>query len=282
MRSALSPFVRAAVVVMAVARATTTTAAMTADGASATLDADGRLPDAFIEELRRQDDAQWMDQYTVNYAEHILDYGYEWEPVEGGPRVVAFEGFVQADVVTGSHSVSRTLAHAFPEAPSGGGGHTVSGAGYYNPQYSDPFRWAYRVISWGGRRKRNTTGLADMLDGVRITSCTEEAAADGALVRIVTDRRDADGAVASPAFRRELVLNLSRGYRPQRTVEHDERAGTRRETDIELSQHPEAGVWAASRVHQRVYVLGGDEALRQEQTYVFTGLTPRTHLRIRH
>jgi hypothetical protein len=246
------------------------------------LDEEGRLPDAFIEQLRRQDAAQWMQQYTVSYTEHILDYGYEWDRVEGGLRVVEFEGFVQADVVTGSHSVSQILTHAFPDAPRGVGSHTVSGPSYYSPQYRDPFRWACRVLAWGGRRKRRTTGVADILDGARLTSCVEESGADGLLLRIVTDRRDGDGGVASPAFRREIVLNLSRGYRPQQIVEHDERAGTRTETDIELSQHPEAGVWAASRVHQRVVGLRGDEALRQERIYEFTELTPRTHLRIRH
>ncbi len=246
-----------------------------------TLDDDGRLSDTFIAEVRRQDEAQWLQQYTVHYTGHVLDYGFEWERVEGGLRVVEFEGFVQANVVTGAHSVSQNLTRAFPEPPHGVGSHISSGDGYYNPYRRDPFWWAYRILSWGGRKNRRTKSLADMLDGVRVTSCTEEGAADGVLVRIVTDRRDSDGRVATPAFRREIVLNLSRGYRPQRIVEHDERAGTRTETDIELSQHPEAGIWTASRVHQRVYDLRGDEDLRQERIYEFNELTPRTHLRIR-
>ena len=103
------------------------------------------------------------------------------------------------------------------------------------------------------------------------------------LLRIRVLASDDHGAYTAGEWRRKVVLNLSRGYRPVRIVERDVSAGTRTETDIELERLVEAGVWMAKRVHQRVLAGDGPAAeLRKEVIYEFSEFTPRTHIRFRH
>ena len=127
-----------------------------AAGPPPVLDEEGRLTDAFIEEVRRCDQAQFRKQYTVRYTEHILDYAPGWEADAAPPRVTEHTGDIKADLVTGDHNVTRMLVHKAGPRPFIGS--RSSGAGY-QPQVNDPYKWAYRVDD--GR------ALAEMLEEAR-------------------------------------------------------------------------------------------------------------------
>ncbi|MBT3268962.1 hypothetical protein HN371_17575 [Candidatus Poribacteria bacterium] len=242
----------------------------------AVLDADGHLADAFLEEVRRQDEIHWMQQYTVNYTQHKLDYGFGLRPDDGEARVEERSGHLKANHETGASQHTERLDHAWPEPPGYGRGSSSTGASHYQCPPHDPFYWARRVGPGGSLVHSLTKSRANVL------SADEEPTPAGVLLHIVTQRSDAHGAALPGASRREITLNFSRGYRPQRMVEHNAAGTARTETDIDLVRHERTGIWTASRVHEKVYDLREEgDRLRRETIYEFADLIRRTHLRIR-
>jgi hypothetical protein len=241
------------------------------------LDAAGHLTDAFLEEVRRQDAVHWMQQYTVNYTEHFLDYGSGFGPLDDQLWIEERSGYVKANHDTGAFHFTQSLDRTWPQPRGHRGGSATSGPRHYSCQRWDPFYWADRVDADYSMARRLTAARA------HVVSTHEESAPTGALLHIVTQMRDARGSPLPGATRRELTLNRSRGYRPQRMVEHNARGTARTDTDIDLVRHEETGIWTASRVHEKVYDLREDgDRLRRETIYEFADLIRRTHLRIRH